>query len=102
MAQSGAHHHGEMEIKDQKDTFHGFLTASLWLGGQIIMFIALFTLAFAIGAGWFPGLFAFLAIGVGLGLGFKMSSVWWATLVAEAVLLGVGGLVIPALSGMMG
>ena len=102
MAQTGAHHHGDMDIKDQKETFHGFLTASLWGGGQIIMFLALFTLAFAIGAGWFPGLAAFVLIGVGLGLGFKMSSVWWATLVAEVVLLGLGGLIIPALSGMMG
>lgn len=101
MAQTGAHH-GDMDIQDQKATFHGFLTGTVWTCGQIAMGIALATLAFAIGAGWWAGLFAFVAIGVALGLLFKMSSVWWATLIAETVLLGFGGLVVPALSGMMG
>jgi|CXWL01.1.fsa_nt_gi hypothetical protein len=101
MAQPSAQH-GGMDIQDQKETFHGFLTASLWMGGQIVMGLALATLAFAIGAGWWAGLFAFVAIGVAIGLLFKMSSVWWATLVVEVVLLGLGGIIVPAISGMMG
>jgi cation transporter-like permease len=101
MAHSGAHH-GGMNIHDQKQTFHGFLVASLWLGTQIIMVVALATLAFAIGAGWWAGLAAFVAIGVAVGLLFKMSGAWWATLIAQTVLLGLGGMIIPAISGMMG
>lgn len=101
MAQTGAQHSG-MDIQDQKATFHAFLTTTVWVCAQLAMGIALATLAFAIGAGWWPGLFAFVAIGVAVGLLFKMSGVWWATLIAETVLLGLGGIIVPALSGMMG
>lgn len=100
MAQSGAH--GNMDIQDQKETFHGFLMATVWTCGLLAQAVALLTLAFAIGAGWWPGLSAFVVIGVAIGLAFKQSSVYWAVQVALWVLLGVGGLIVPALSGMMG
>lgn len=100
MAQSGAR--GHMEIQDQKDTFHGFLTASLWSGGHIVQLVALLTLAFAIGAGWWAGLAAYVAIGVVLGLVFRMSGVYWAAQIVQWVLLGLGGMIVPALAGMMG
>lgn len=99
MAQTGAH--GDMDIRDQKETFHGFLMATVWGCGLIVQLIALLTLGFAIGAGWFPGLAAVVVIGVALGLAFRLSSVYWATQVALWVLLGIGGLIVPALSGMM-
>jgi type IV secretory pathway VirB6-like protein len=100
MAQTGAH--GSMDIQDQKDTFHGFLMASVWGCGLVAQSVALLTLAFAIGAGWWAGLTALIAIGVGLGLVFRMSGVYWAVQVALWVLLSLGGLIVPALSGMMG
>ena len=82
MAQSGAR--GHMEIQDQKDTFHGFLMATVWTFGLIAQAVMLLTLAFAIGSA------------------FKLSGVYWATQVALWVLLALGGLIVPALSGMMG
>ena len=101
MAQTGAHG-GNVDIQDQKDTFHGFLTASVWGCGLIAQSVALLTLAFAIGAGWWAGFVAFAAIGVAVGLVFRMSGVYWAVQVALWVLLVLGGLIVPALSGMMG
>ncbi|QGZ94074.1 aa3-type cytochrome c oxidase subunit IV [Terricaulis silvestris] len=100
MAQSGAH--GQMEIQDQKETFHGFLMASVWTCGLIAQSVMLLTLAFAIGLGWWPGFVAFALIGVVIGSVFKLSGVYWATQVALWVLLGIGGLIVPALTGMMG
>jgi len=100
MAQSGAH--GGMNINDQKDMFHGFLSATVWMCGLIAQFVALLTLAFAIGAGWWAGVAAYIAIGVLVGLVFKMGSVYWASQVAQWVLLVLGGLLVPALAGMMG
>jgi len=99
MAQSGAH--GDMDIQDQKETFHGFLAATVWTCGLIAQAVALLTLAFAINAGWWPGLTAFVVMGVAVGLAFKQPSVYWAVQVALWVLLGLGGLIVPALSGMM-
>ena len=100
MAQSGGH--GDMDIQDQKETFHGFLMASVWTSGLIAQSVMLLTLSFAIGLGWWAGFVAFVLIGVVLGSAFKLSGVYWATQVALWVLLGLGGLIVPALTGMMG
>ena len=62
MAQSGAH--GNMDVQDQKATFHGFLMATVWTCGLIAQAVGLLTLAFAIGAGWWPGFVVFVLIGV--------------------------------------
>ena len=93
---------GGMDISDQRATFSGFLTATIWTSALIIQAVALLVLAFAIGAGWWAGLLALIVIGVGAGLIFKLPGAWWAVLVAEVVLLGLGGIIVPALAGLMG
>lgn len=100
MAQSSAH--GGMNIQDQRDTFSGFLATTVWSSALIAQGVALLTLAFAIGVGWWAGLAAFVAIGAVIGLAFRMSSLFWAVQVVLWVLLSVGGLIVPALAGMMG
>jgi type IV secretory pathway VirB6-like protein len=96
MAQSGAH--GNMDISDQKATFHGFLMASVWGCGLTAQLVGLLTLAFAIGAGWWAGFVALVLIGVAIGTTFKLSGVYWAVQVALWVLLAIGGLLIPLLT----
>lgn len=93
--------HGEMDIREQKETFHGFLMGSVWGSGLLVQLVALLTLGFAIGMGWWPGLVALVAIGVAIGLVFRMSGVYWAVQIVLWVILGLGGLIVPALSGMM-
>jgi hypothetical protein len=93
MAQSGAH--GNMDIQDQKSTFHGFLMATVWTCGHIAQAVALLTLAFAIGAGWWAGYAAFVVIGIAVGLIFRLSGVYWAIQVALWILLLIGGLIVP-------
>jgi hypothetical protein len=103
MAQTGAHYeHGHMEIRDQKDTFHGFLMSSVWMCGHIAQLVALLTLGFAIGAGFWAGFAAYVVIGIAVGAIFRLSGVYWAAQVAQWVLLGLGGLIVPALAGMAG
>jgi hypothetical protein len=102
MAQSGSAHGGSMDIQDQKETFHGFLMATVWTCGLIAQAVMLLTLAFAIGAGWWAGFVALVVIGVAIGLVFRMSGVYWAVQIALWVLLVLGGLIVPALSGVMG
>ncbi|NWG53500.1 MAG: aa3-type cytochrome c oxidase subunit IV [Hydrogenophilaceae bacterium] len=98
----GEYHHGGQEIADQKETFHGFLVATVWGCALIAMSVALLTLAFAMQLGWFAGLAAYVAIGVVAGLVFRLPGVWWALLIASTVLLGLGGIVAPLLAGLMG
>jgi hypothetical protein len=99
MAQGGAQ--GNVDIQDQKETFHGFLMATVWTCAMLAQTVALLTLSFAIGAGWWGGLAAFVVIGVAIGLAFRLSGVFWAVQVALWVLLALGGLIVPALSGLM-
>lgn len=100
MAQSGGAR-GDMNIQDQKETFDGFLISSIWGSTLVIQTVALLTLAFAIGAGWWAGWVAVVAIGLAAGFFFRLTSVYWAVQVGLWVLLGIGGLIVPALSGMM-
>jgi len=101
MAQSGGAR-GGMNIQDQKDTFHGFLVASIWTSGLIAQGVVLLTLAFAIGLGWWAGFGALVVLGIAVGLIFRMTGVYWAVQVVLWALLGLGGMIIPAISSMMG
>jgi hypothetical protein len=100
MAQSSAQE--SMDIQDQRSTFRGFLSATVWTCALIAQAVGLLTLAFAIGLGWWSGLGAFVAIGVLVGLLFRMSGAYWAVQIAMWVLLGIGGMIVPAIAGMMG
>jgi hypothetical protein len=64
--------------------------------------VALLKLGFAIGAGWWAGYVVFALIGVAVGMAFRLSGVYWAIQVALWLLLGLGGLIVPALSGAAG
>ncbi len=84
---------GGMDIHGQKSTFSHFLGVSLWGTLLIIMGVALATLAFAMGLGWWAGLAAYGGIGVLAGLAVGMKSGWWMTVIGSTILLGLGGLV---------
>ena len=100
MAQTGAH--GSMDVQDQKATFHGFISATVWTCTLIAQFVALLTLAFAIGDGWWAGLGVFVIVGVLVGLVFRMSGAYWAVQIAMWVLMAIGGAVVPAIASLMG
>ena len=100
MAQTGAH--GGMDIQEHKQMFSGFMSATTWTSIHIVQALALLTLAFAIGAGWWAGVTAFIVIGVAAGLLFKMGGVFWAAQIVQWVLLVIGGLLVPALAGIAG
>lgn len=101
-AHSDHYERGHMDIREHKGTFDGFIHATIWGCGLVAMSVALATLAFAIGAGWFPGLLAYVVIGIGVGVLFKQGGAWWATLIATTVLLAIGGAIVPAIAGMAG
>ncbi len=101
-ASHGDYVRGKMEIADQRQTFGGFMATALWVSTLIAQSTALFTLAFAIGAGWWAGLAAYLVIGVAVGLFFKMGGAWWATLAGALVLLAIGGALVPFIVGLAG
>lgn len=100
MAQPSAQ--GHMDIQDQRETFHGFLVTSLWGGALIAQGIALATVAFAMGYGWWSGMLAFVLIGVAVALLFRMSGAFWAVQIGLWVLMAIGGAIVGGVAGMMG
>ncbi len=96
----GAEEHGHMDIVEQKGTFDGFLVATVWGCALVAMAVALFTLAFAMNLGWFAGLGAFVVIGVGAGLIFRLSGAWWAMLIGTTVLMVIGGGIVPLIASL--
>ncbi len=101
MAATTSDAHGKMDISDQRGTFHSFLVATLWASTHLAQVVALLTLGFAIGLGWWAGFAAYVAIGLFVGLMFKQGSVFWAVQIASWIVLALGGLIVPAFSGMM-
>lgn len=99
MAQSSAPT-GQMEIQDQRDTFHGFLVGTLWTCALIAQVVALGTVAFAMGYGWWSGMLAFVAIGVAVALLFRMSGAFWAVQIGLWVLMAIGGAIATGVAGM--
>ncbi len=90
---------GHMEIVEQKGTFDGFLVATVWGCALIAMFVSLFVIAFAMNLGWFPGMGAYVVIGVLTGVLFKQGGAWWATLIASTVLMVIGGAIVSLFAG---
>jgi hypothetical protein len=91
-AQAGGH--GSMNVGEHEETFHHFLRFAEWGVVHIAQVVALLTVAFAMGAGWFAGLAAFFVIGAAAGIGLKLGGAWWMTLIGLTVALGLGGLIV--------
>jgi hypothetical protein len=81
------------EFRDHKLTFEHFLSFSLWGTLQVIMVVALLTVAFAMGLGWLAGVGVYAVIGALAGLALGMRGTWWGMVVGTTVLLALGGLI---------
>lgn len=80
------------ELSHKKDDFGHFLIATLFFTTHALQIVALLTIAFAIGAGWWAGMAAMIAIGLVIGLAFRQGAGYWAFQIAEWILLALGGL----------
>jgi Bacterial aa3 type cytochrome c oxidase subunit IV len=88
------YHHGEMDITDQKSTWDGFITGSVWGGLMIILMVGHATLSLAIGLNWAVSLGLMTIVGVAAGLLMNMGGRWMATVVVLFILaLIVQGLI---------
>lgn len=87
---------GSMDVTEQTRTFHGFLAVATWVMIYVAMLVAGLVTAFAIGAGWFPGLLAYALVGAAAGAFLRLGMAFWISLGVSTVLLAVGGAVILA------
>jgi hypothetical protein len=83
---SQEYHHGEMNIRDQKATWDGFITGTVWGGLIIILMVGHATLAVAIGMNWAISLGLMALVGFGAGLLMNLGGRWMATVVVLILL----------------
>ena len=85
--------HGEMEIAEQKRTWEGFITGTLWGSFIIILLVAYSTLTVALGMNWAVALGLCVGLGIVGGILMDMGSAWIASVVilaAIAVVVQIG------------
>jgi len=75
------YHRGEMDIRDQKATWDGFITGSVWGGLITILLVGHATLALAIGLNWAISLGLMAIVGFGAGVLMNLGGRWMATVV---------------------
>jgi hypothetical protein len=80
------YHHGEMDIHDQKATWDGFITGSVWGGLMIVLTVGHAVLAVAIGLNWAVSLGLMTLVGIGAGLFLNLGGRWMATVVVLFIL----------------
>jgi hypothetical protein len=97
----GEHHHGHMDITDQKATFGGFVKVAEWGIVLTAMLVALLTFGFAMGYGWWVGMIGWVLIGLVAGLVLKMGPTWWATLIGSTGLMVIGGAITMAVGAFL-
>ncbi len=76
---------GEMDIRDQKATWDGFMVASVWGGLGLVLILGHATLSLAIGLPWAVSLGLVALVGVGAGLFMNLGGRWLATVAVLVV-----------------
>lgn len=93
---------GDMDIAEQRRTFSGFMSATVWSSAWLVMTLLGATLIFAVGVSW-PIAIAIAAV-VGLIIGFflNLGAGWIATVVATVIVAGLVGVVHGVVSALTG
>lgn len=98
MASPSDHTHGKMPVDGHNKTYSGFMSASIWGGGIIILICLYATLTFAAKFGWMPSLVGTFVVGILYGLALKMKTGWYALVVGLAVFGAIVSVLISALN----
>ena len=78
--------HGKMDIKAQTGMWEGFLKASVWGSGIIILIVAYATLTLTMPVNWMVALVLCAGLGIVGGLLMNMGSAWVVTVIGMSVL----------------
>lgn len=98
-AQDGAVHdhsgyiHGQMEIVEQSRTWKGFMQATWWGAGLVVLALAYSTLVFAVGLPWFGVLIGVLVLSLIMGAVLRLGGAWIVVSVILTVVVGIGGVI---------
>lgn len=90
MAEAGGAR-GDMDVREHKATFSLFMKITEWGTILVIATVALLTVAFAMGLGWFSGLLAFAVICIAAGMILGLGATYWAVIIGLLVLMAIGG-----------
>ncbi len=93
---------GQMDIDDQRRTFHGFMQVTIWSSLLTVVLVLYFTLIFAVGVAPFASLGASFVVGAIGGVSLRMASAYYITLVGLAVLAVLVTGFVYLMAGFMG
>lgn len=80
---------GEMEITNQKGTFGGFMSGTVY-GGAAIIYILLFPIfMFAVGLGWMPSLIISAIVAIIIGAALKLKGGWYVFVIGSAIVTAI-------------
>lgn len=88
---------GDMPVEGQNKTFDGFVGATKWGTGIIIMICLYAILTFAVKLAWMSALIATFVVGVLYGMGLKMKTGWYALVFGLAVFGAIVSILISVL-----
>lgn len=84
---------GKMDISGQSATFSSFMKLTMWSCGLIAVSVLFLSLTFTTDTGWFTAMIISLVAGGLIGLALRLSTWWYVTLGALAVVTVISGLV---------
>ena len=76
---------GEMEISEQSNTFDGFISASVYGTGLLIMLLIASVLIFAAGISWLIAVSVMAVVGILYGVFLKLGGGWFATVIGLSI-----------------
>lgn len=88
---------GDMPVEGHNKTFSGFIGATKWGTGIIILICLYAILTFAAGFAWLPSLIGTFIVGVLYGLALKLSTGWHALTFGLAVFGAIVSILIAVL-----
>jgi len=92
---------GSMDITDQKSTWSGFMTASVWGSAITMMVVTYITLTLAIDMNWMVALVLCAGAGIVGGLFMGMGGAWLGAVVGMVVLAVIVQIIITVFAAVL-
>ncbi len=92
------YHHGDMNVAEQKRTFSGFVTVTVFASAITAMVVFYLTLVFAAHQNWFVSLVGVGVMGVLIGLGLRLKGGWYASVIGLGAVAFISGVLFEILN----
>ncbi|WP_375283481.1 aa3-type cytochrome c oxidase subunit IV [Marinicauda pacifica] len=93
------YHRGEMNVAEQKHTFDGFISVSVFSAAVLGLVVMFLSMVFGTDLGWLTAFLITAVIGGVIGVLLKQGTAYWMTVAILGVITIIAGFLIVALFG---